>query len=96
MKMTIWALAAAVAAGQGLFLSLFIFAKKENRFPNRIIAVLLLILVFVLLEKVLWWTGMIEQLSGLKGVGFGFPLLFGPLMFLFYQQLLNVTASEGR
>ena len=76
---------AAFASGQGFFLAAVLFTKKDNRTPNRIIAILLLILALTLLEKMLWWTDQIDALPIIKGIGFGFPLLFGPMMFLFYQ-----------
>ncbi len=85
MNFSVWALIAIIASAQGFFLAAVLFTKKENRIPNRIIAALLLILAFTLLEKVLWWTGLIETVPIFKGIGFGFPLLFGPLMFLYYQ-----------
>ena len=85
MNFSLWALMAAIASGQGFFLATVLFTKRENRNPNRIIAFLLLILSITLLEKALWWTGLIETLPAFKGIGFGFPLLFGPLMFLYYR-----------
>lgn len=80
-----WALAAVAAAVQGLLLSAVLFSRKENRWPNRLLGLLLLLLGLTLIEWALWWTGGIERARGLAALSFGFPLLYGPLLFLFFK-----------
>ncbi len=85
MQITAWALCAMIAAAQGTFLAFVLGLKKENRLPNRLLGAMLMLLSVTLTEWALWWTGLIEEVPAIKGMTFGFPLLFGPLMFLFYQ-----------
>ena len=44
MNINYWAIGATIAAVQGIFLSVVLFSKKENRLPNRLLGVLLLLL----------------------------------------------------
>ena len=85
MNFDLYSILASIAAGQGLFLAAVLFLKKENQLPNRILAVFLFLLAFTLFQWVLWWTGGIEKVPFMLGLGFSVPLLYGPLMFLFYQ-----------
>ncbi|MFN0173149.1 MAG: helix-turn-helix domain-containing protein [Saprospiraceae bacterium] len=85
MNFNLFAICAIVAAAQALFFVVILFSKEENRLANRILGAMLVLLAYTLVEWALWWTGDIEKVPGLKAVSFGFPLLFGPLMFLFYQ-----------
>lgn len=89
MNFTVWALCAIVAAAQGLFLAAILFSKKENHLPNRLLGAMLLLLAVTLTEWALWWTGLIKQVPVLKAMSFGFPLLYGPLMFLYYRAALE-------
>lgn len=96
MNFTIWTLGAVVAAGQGLFLAVVLFVKRENRQANRWLGAMLLLLAATLSEWVLWWTGLIRQAPALKAVGVGFPLLYGPFMFLFYREVFERTSSHKK
>jgi AraC-like DNA-binding protein len=84
-----YATLAFIAAGQALFLAVILFMKHENRLPNRFIAGLLLLLGITLTEWGLWWSGGIRHLPVFKALSFGFPLLYGPLMWLFYEMVFN-------
>lgn len=85
MTTTVWALCATVAAAQGLFLCLILFLKKENRLPNRLLGLLLLLLAITLSEWALWWTGLIQQVKWMMAISAAFPWLFGPVLFLFFE-----------
>ena len=96
MPFTFWAILATIAAGQGLFLAVMLFLKKENRLPNRLLAAFLFLLAFTLFEWVLWWTGGMKKWPGFIGAGFSVPLLYGPLMFLFYQSTFERKSLMAR
>lgn len=84
MTLHFWAIAAIVAAAQGLLLSVLLFSMKENRLPNRILGLLMSLLVLTLLEWALWWMHLIDQLPGFKVISFPLQLLYGPLLFLYF------------
>lgn len=88
----LWSIAALVAAAQAVFVAAVLCSKKENRVANRLLAGLLLPLAGTLVEWSLWWSGNIEFFPILKGATFGFPLLFGPLLFLFYKNTFERKA----
>lgn len=85
MNINIWAIGAVAAAAQGVLLSVALFSKKENRLPNRLLGLLLLLLAVTLTEWALWWTQLIEQVPALKAVSFGFQFLYGPLLLLYFE-----------
>jgi len=85
MNINFWAIGAVAAAAQGVFLSVALFSKKENRLPNRLLGVLLLLLSVTLAEWAFWWTKLIEQVPGMKAVSYGFQLLYGPLLLLYFE-----------
>lgn len=83
--MNFWILLFVIAASQGYFVALILLAKKENRIPNRLLGLFILLLAITLTEWLLWWTELIRQVPGMIALGVGLPLLYGPLLFLFYQ-----------
>jgi len=85
MGTNFWALGAVVAAVQGLFLCFVLFSKKENRLPNRLLGLLLLVLSLTLTEWALWWTHLIKQVPAMNSISFGFQVLYGPLLLLFFE-----------
>ena len=85
MNLHFWAIAAIVAATQGLLLAILLFSFRENRSPNRLLGSLMLLLVITLIEWALWWTHLIEQVPGMKVISFPLQLLYGPLLFLYFQ-----------
>ena len=85
MNFNNWSILFTIAAGQGLFLFLVLLFRKDNRLPNRLLACFLLLSAFTLFQWILWWTGGIRKVPGMMGLEFSVPLLYGPLMFLFYQ-----------
>ena len=89
MGINAWAFCAIVAATQGLFFALVLFLKQENRLANRLLGTMLLLLALTLTEWALWWSELIEQVPALMALSFGFPLLYGPLMFLFYRAVFE-------
>lgn len=85
MQINIWAIGAVAAAAQGLFLSIILFSKKENRLPNRLLGVLLLLLAVTLVEWALWWTRLIQQVPGMMAVSAGLQWLYGPLLWWYFE-----------
>lgn len=89
MPPNFYASLAFIAAGQAIFLASVLCCKKRSGLPNHIIAALLLLLGITLTEWGLWWSGGIRQVPVLMAVSFGFPLLYGPLMWLFYEAVFG-------
>jgi AraC-like DNA-binding protein len=84
MTLHFWAIAAIVAAAQGLLLTVLLFSMKENRLPNRILGLLMSLLVVTLLEWALWWMHLIERVPGFKVISYPLQLFYGPLLFFYF------------
>ena len=85
----IWSVLILVGAMQGLFLSLYLFLKNENRNANKWLAFLLIVVSLHLLEYAVNISGISLKYPFL--VAITYPLLFcmGPLYFIFCQYLLD-------
>lgn len=83
--MNFWIILFTIAAAQGFFFALVLLVKKENSLPNRLLAAFLLLLAATLGIWILWWSDAIKHVPGLIAINLGFPLLYGPLLLLFYQ-----------
>nr|HPH21400.1 hypothetical protein [Haliscomenobacter sp.] len=81
MTLHFWAIAAIVAAAQGLLLAVLLFSIKENRLPNRILGLLMSLLVVTLLEWALWWMHLMDRVPGFKVISYPLQLGYGPLLF---------------
>ncbi|HOY18580.1 MAG TPA: AraC family transcriptional regulator [Haliscomenobacter sp.] len=84
MTLHFWAIAAIVAAAQGLLLAVLLFSIKENRLPNRILGLLMSLLVVTLLEWALWWMHLMDRVPGFKVISYPLQLGYGPLLFLYF------------
>lgn len=84
MTLHFWAIAAIVAAAQGLLLTILLFSMKENRLPNRILGLLMALLVVTLLEWALWWMHLMDRVPGFKVISYPLQLAYGPLLFLYF------------
>jgi len=76
-----------LAALQGVLLSVFLFSKKQNHAANLILAVATLALSIELVTVAYYANGWYKQFPHAMGFSYPFPLLYGPLFFL-YAKLL--------
>ncbi|MFI5132371.1 MAG: hypothetical protein ACHQFX_20380, partial [Chitinophagales bacterium] len=85
----IWAIIILFGAAQGLFLSVFLFAKSENRNANKWLAFLLSVISLHLIEYAADITGITLQYPGF--IAITYPLLFcmGPLYYIYCRYLLD-------
>jgi AraC-like DNA-binding protein len=76
------------AAIQGIFVSAVLcFLKKENRYNNSLIALLVFLFSVTLIEYVLYWTHYIYRFPHMMGVSGGFPFLFGVILYLYFRNV---------
>ena len=85
----IWAIIILFGAAQGLFLSVYLFAKSENRDANKWLAFLLSIISLHLIEYAADITGITLQYPIF--IAITYPLLFcmGPLYYIYCRYLLD-------
>jgi AraC-like DNA-binding protein len=78
------------AAIQGLFVSsVLCFAKRENRFNNRLLALLIFLFSVTLIEYVLYWTGFLVKFPHALDISGGFPFLFGVILFFYFRNVFG-------
>jgi AraC-like DNA-binding protein len=84
-----WAIMILLGAAQGLFLSVYLFARKENRGTNKWLALLLTVISLHLVEYAADITGLTLRYPGF--IAITYPLLFcmGPLYWLYCRFLLD-------
>ncbi|MGB8193278.1 MAG: helix-turn-helix domain-containing protein [Chitinophagaceae bacterium] len=85
----IWAIIILFGAAQGLFLSVYLFAKPENRHANKWLAFLLTVISLHLIEYAAGITGLTLQYPIF--IAITYPLLFcmGPLYYIYCRCLLD-------
>ncbi len=77
-----------VAAIQGLFLSLILYRhRKGNLLANRILSLIIGLYSITLVSYVGYWTGYYKVYLWMDGWTDAFPLLFGPLTYLYVRVL---------
>lgn len=76
-------LASLVGALQGLFLAGTLFAQRNNRTANRLLAVLMLTFTVFLASTVYHATGLFERWPHFFGFSYHTPFVFGPLVYLY-------------
>lgn len=76
-------LAALVGALQGLFLAGTLFAQRNNRTANRLLAILMLAFTVFLASTVYYSTALFERFPHLFGLSYHMPFVFGPLVYLY-------------
>jgi AraC-like DNA-binding protein len=86
---SIWAIIILLGAAQGLFLSVYLFAKSENRNANKWLAFLLTVISLHLVEYAADITGITLQYPVF--IAITYPLLFcmGPLYYIYCHCLLE-------
>ena len=85
----IWAIIVLFGAAQGLFLSVYLFSKPENRHANKWLAFLLTVISLHLIEYAAAITGITLQYPIF--IAITYPLLFcmGPLYYIYCRYLLD-------
>lgn len=81
-----------LAAVQGILLAVLLFFRKQNHAANAVLCVLVGALSLDLLQAVYFINGLFNEYPHLMGITYVFPLLYGPL---FYLYVLLLT-TEGR
>ncbi len=76
-------LASLVGALQGLFLAGTLFAQRNNRTANRLLAILMLAFTIFLGSTVYYSTALFERWPHFFGVSYHMPFVFGPLVYLY-------------
>ena len=86
---SIWSIIILFGAAQGLFLSAYIFSKRENRDANKWLAFLLTVISLHLIEYAANITGLTLQYPIF--IAITYPLLFcmGPLYYIYCRYLLD-------
>ncbi|HKR07230.1 MAG TPA: hypothetical protein VJY62_21525, partial [Bacteroidia bacterium] len=90
---SIWAIIILLGAAQGLFLSMYLFAKSENRDANKWLAFLLTVVSLHLIEYAADITGITLQYPVF--IAITYPLLFcmGPFYYTYCRCLLDKSYS---
>ncbi len=78
-----WTIIFAVAAAQGIFLSIVLLKRKD---PSKYLAAAITLFSLMLLYYVAFWTGYYREIGRWAGVSMGFTYLFSPL---FYQYIVK-------
>ncbi len=85
-----WTIIFLLAAAHGLFLSVVLFFhRKGNRRANRLLAGIMLMFGISLGYYVAFWTQYVQLLPRFTAVIVILPLLFGPLLLLYFRQILG-------
>lgn len=74
-----------LVGGQGILLSLILFLRKENIYANRIFAIFVFFLSLNLITVYIHDSDLTSRYPHLIGLGETFPLLYGPLVFLYLK-----------
>jgi AraC-like DNA-binding protein len=78
------------AAIQGIFVSSVLwFAKKENRFNNKLLSLLIFLFSITLIEYVLYWTKFQVYFPHTMNMSGGFPFLYGVILFLYFRNVFK-------
>ncbi|HEY7698852.1 MAG TPA: helix-turn-helix domain-containing protein [Vicinamibacteria bacterium] len=83
-----WEVFSLLGTVQGAFLASVLWTHaRGNRSANRLLALLLFLFTLQLLHIVLYWTRSLAFLPHFFGVPWFFPILYGPLLFLYARSL---------
>ncbi len=72
-----------LGAGQAIFLSIFLFKKKENKLANKILAVTMILFTIDLITAAFALDDYLKQFPAIIGLTQALPLVYGPAVFLF-------------
>jgi AraC-like DNA-binding protein len=79
----------AVGAVQGIVIAVLLLFHAKNRTANRLLAGLLLLLVFILMPYILGFAGAYRFYPWLTFAPFDLPMGFGPIIFLYVFRLIK-------
>ncbi len=83
-----------IAAGQGCFLSVLLFLKKEIP-GSRYLGWIILLFSFTLVEYVAFWTGYRFEFPHINALSDSFAFLFGPLFYFYIRNVLGSEPTSG-
>ncbi len=89
MDLSAWYLFFYFAAAQGLFLALVLFATKSPDRKNMLLGLVILLYSIALTDNVCFWLKCYESNPHLLGVSMAFPMIYGPLFFLYFREALK-------
>lgn len=95
IQFNIWSILILVGAAQGIFLSLFLLGRPENRQANRWLAALLAAISLHLAEYAADITGISFRYPALIAITYPLLFCFGPFYYLYCRGLLNSHTSTG-
>lgn len=92
-----WSVLFLMAAVQGLFVA-FVFLRWRRGRPlaNRLLASVMLLFAFTMLEYVLYWVGGWRHYPHVTELSINFPLLLGPLMWFYLRQVYHNQSLSTR
>jgi len=90
-----WTIIFLFAGIQGLFVALVLFfVRKENRFNNNLLALLIFLFSVTLIEYVLYWTHYIQWFPHMMNVSAPFPFLFGVLLYYYFNHIFEAPKKN--
>ena len=79
-----WTIIFLFAAVQGVFVSVVLFfIRRENKFNNNLLALLVFLFSVTLFEYVMYWTNYIQRFPHVISVSAPYPFLFGVLLYFY-------------
>jgi AraC-like DNA-binding protein len=87
IKFGMWSTILLVGSAHGVVVALLLARVRRNRVPNRLLAVLLLLVSLLITPYTLGYAGFYDAYPWLSFAPFDWRLAFGPLLFLYVRQL---------
>ncbi len=95
-----WTIVFLIAAVQGFFIALVLWrlrsAHSAQRLANRLLAVLVSLFAFTLVEYVLYWTRYIYRFPHVAEASAQLPFLFGPLLWWYWRSIYEGKGLRRR
>jgi AraC-like DNA-binding protein len=82
-----------LAAVQGILLTIVLLTRKQNHTANKILAIATFFLSIDLMFAVYYYKGWYREYPQIMGISYPFPLLYGPLFYL-YVKLVSKKAAR--
>lgn len=96
-SLNIWTFSILIAAAHGLLLSAVLFVhKRGNRTANRLLAALIFVFSFRIIEVIAVWSKYIIEFPQLFSVTAPFKYLYGPLLLFYALALTNKLNFKAR
>jgi AraC-like DNA-binding protein len=92
-----WTIVFLIAAAQGFFVALVLWRwRRGHRLANRLLALLTVLFSVTMIEYVLFWTHYMGQAPHLAEISAHFPLLYGPIIWLYLRSIYTGKAISRR